>query len=628
MTDFKRNLNRFIQRSIILIMDILVALCVAFFALLLRFDFRYSDIPAQYLLILQNQIPIIVGLTIIMLYVFKLYNSVWQFAGIIELTRIVYATIITEVLIVLFGYIAGAMLPPAFYIFDGLLSMFAIGGLRLAYRIISRLTLGMFRRLDKQERVMLIGAGKMGTLMIEELMNENYNYGKPIILVDDDRKKKGKRIRGVKIAGSCSDMPKLVKAYNIDKIIFCIPSASLESKKSILDIALSTGCRVKVAQSIHGSLRNEMETNSIRDVDVADLLARPVVARNSEACGYIRDQVVLITGGGGSIGSELCRQIAKYGPKKIIIFDFYENNAYELVCDLKEIYGTAIDIQIRIGSIRDMKRLEQVFTEFQPSIVFHAAAHKHVPLLEDSPCEAVKNNVFGTLNTAKVASKFGVNRFVLLSTDKAVNPTSVMGATKRITEMIVQAVNWHNKTIFAAVRFGNVLGSNGSVIPLFKKQIEKGGPVTVTHPDITRYFMTIPEAAQLVVEAAGIAVGGEVFVLDMGEPVKIVDLATNLIKLSGLEPDVDIKIEFTGLRPGEKLYEELSYPEEEENRTTTPNSKIFITPPIVFDTKVFRVQLDNLKKFSDENNIEELYRELNDIIYNCVDHKMADEHLA
>ncbi len=520
-------------------------------------------------------------------------------------------------------------MPPAFYIFDWLLKMLVIGTLRLGYRIISKITLGMLKDSKKQERVMIIGAGKMGTLMIEELVNEAYRYGKPVILADDDPEKRGRRIRGVKIAGNCDEIAKLVNTYYIDKIIFCIPSASLETRKRILNSAISTGCRVKVAQSIHGSLKNDVEANNIRDVDVADLLARPVVALDSSTCGYIHDQVVLVTGGGGSIGSELCRQVARCGPKQIVIFDVYENNAYELLCELHDTYGETIDIQIRVGSVRDVKRLEQIFTEFKPVIVFHAAAHKHVPMLEDSPCEAIKNNVFGTLNTAKVASKHGASRLILLSTDKAVNPTSVMGASKRITEMIIQAVNWHNKTIFAAVRFGNVLGSNGSVIPLFKKQIEKGGPVTVTHPDITRYFMTIPEAAQLVVQAGGLATGGEVFVLDMGEPVKIMDLAHNLIKLSGLQPNVDIKIEITGLRPGEKLYEELSYQEEEENRRTTLNSKIFISPPIVFDTKIFRVQLDNLKKYSDEGNVDELRRELNEIIFSCVNHKQAEyEQLA
>ena len=417
------------------------------------------------------------------------------------------------------------------------------------------------------------------------------------------------------------DIPRLVKEYHIDRIIFCILSASLEQKKRILDIAITTGCNVKVAQSIHGSLKSDISSNKIRDVDVADLLSRPEVSLDQNICSYIIDQNVLVTGGGGSIGSELCRQVARYHPKQIVIFDVAENSAFDIYNELLDTYGQDIDLKLRIGSVRDIKRLEQIFREFQPSIVFHAAAHKHVPLMEDSPCEAVKNNVFGTLYTAKVASRYNVSRFVLLSTDKAVNPTSVMGATKRITEMVIQAVNWHNKTIFTAVRFGNVLGSSGSVIPIFKKQIEKGGPVTVTHPDVTRFFMTIPEAAQLVVQAGGLAKGGDVFVLEMGEPVKILDLALNLIRLSGLEPEKDIMIEFTGLRPGEKLYEELSYQEEEKNREITQNRKIYMTPPIEFDTKVFRGQLDELQKCAENGDNEAVRRVLHLIIYDCIEHK-------
>ncbi|NLT15426.1 MAG: polysaccharide biosynthesis protein, partial [Clostridiales bacterium] len=550
MLKIKKDMSKITQQVIMFLSDLFAISAVAILALLLRFDMNFSLIPQEYLEMLESRLIVIVAVHLAMLLIFRLYSCVWQFAGVGELIRILAATAIAQAVIVAYSLLLSSMLPPAFYVFNWLLTMLVIGGLRLGYRIISKISLRMLKHRDEYERVMLIGAGRMGTMMIEELINEEFIYGKPVILVDDDAEKKGKQIKGVKIAGNCDDIPKLAKSYYIDKIIFCVPSASLEARKRILDIALSTGCRVKVAQSIHGSLRNDAEMNNVRDVDVADLLARPVVSLDSQSCSYIHDQVVLVTGGGGSIGSELCRQVARCSPKQIIIFDIYENNAYELLCELKDTYGETIDIQIRVGSVRDTKRLEQIFTEFKPAIVFHAAAHKHVPMMEDSPCEAVKNNVFGTLYTAKAASKFGVSRFILLSTDKAVNPTSVMGASKRITEMIIQAVNWHNKTIFAAVRFGNVLGSNGSVIPIFKKQIEKGGPVTVTHPDITRYFMTIPEAAQLVVQAGGLAEGGEIFVLDMGEPVKIMDLAYNLIKLSGLVPDVDIKIEITGLRPG------------------------------------------------------------------------------
>lgn len=620
MKTVTKDMRKIIHISKILIIDYFAVTVAAFLALWIRYDFLFSSIPLQYVETLLHQAFIFSGITVIMLFVFRLYASIWQFVGVHDLIHIVLATAIAEILIFIIGYIFKATMPIAFYILEFLLALCFIATLRFSYRVISLMSSGKQKKREYHERVMLVGAGRMGTTMIEELVNENYKFGKPVILIDDDREKKGKRIRGIKIAGNSEDIPRLAKSGLIDKIIFCIPSATLETKRKILNIALKTGCQIKVAQSIRGSLKSSTESKNIRDVDVADLLTRPAVDQDKALFNYLQDQVVLVTGGGGSIGSELCRRIAKYGPKKLIIFEIYENNAYDLVCELKEIYGDTIDIQIRIGSVREIARLDQVFSEFRPSIVFHAAAHKHVPILEDSPMEAIKNNVFGTLNTAKVASKHGVSRFVLLSTDKAVNPTSVMGASKRITEMIIQAVNWHNKTIFAAVRFGNVLGSNGSVIPLFKKQIAKGGPVTVTHPDITRYFMTIPEAAQLVVQSGGFALGGEVFFLDMGEQIKIYDLAVHLIKLSGLEPNEDIKIEFTGLRPGEKLYEELSYPEEERNRKTTSNSKILITPPIDFDTKVFRIQLDKLKELAAEENVEELHQTLKEIIYDCVDH--------
>ena len=391
-------------------------------------------------------------------------------------------------------------------------------------------------------------------------------------------------VNGVPVVGNCGDIERVCADYSIDEIIFCIPSITDDRKREILNCAIKTGIPVKIAPDIADLENSRISYKEMRSVDILDLLSRPEIKLNPDVCKYVTGKTVLVTGGGGSIGSELCRQIARYNPEKIVIFDIYENNAYALKNSLDRHYFGNPKIEIRIGSVREYARLKEIFEEFHPSSVFHAAAHKHVPLMEESPYEAIKNNVLGTYNTAKCANEYGVDNFVLLSTDKAVNPTNVMGATKRCCELIIQhfsKISTHTK--FAAVRFGNVLGSNGSVIPLFKEQLKKGGPLTVTHPDITRYFMTIPEAAQLVVQAGGLAKGGEIFVLDMGEPVKIVSLAEKLIKLSGFEPYVDIDIQFTGLRPGEKLYEELILPSEKDGMRKTENNKIFITAPTDFD---------------------------------------------
>lgn len=613
-----------ISRYVIMIVaDILVIAGMSILSLLLLFNFNISGIPYPYLLAVKSEFAGFITISLVTFYLFRLYGSLWEFAGMHELMRVCAATILAVVLCWLLNLLTFQALPISYFVVLWLLSSVSIGFLRISYRLLRRILISIYGRTTSSGRVLLVGAGRMGSLMAKELENEHYKFGKAIAFIDDDPAKLHKQISGIKIIGNSEDIPRIVKKFNIDKIIFCIPSATMEQKKRILAIAIKTGCNLKVAQSIHGSLTRDVQLNTVRDVDVADLLSRPEVKLDSISCSYIVGQVILITGGGGSIGSELCRQVAKYNPKQIIIFEVSENSGVDIYNELYETWGNTIDIKLRIGSVRDIKRLEQVFNEFHPAVVFHAAAHKHVPLMEESPCEAVKNNVFGTLYTAKVASKANVSRFVLLSTDKAVNPTSVMGATKRITEMVIQAVNWHNTTIFTAVRFGNVLGSNGSVIPIFKKQIEKGGPVTVTHRDITRFFMTIPEAAQLVVQAGGLAKGGDVFILDMGEPVKIIDLALNLIRLSGFKPDVDIKIEITGLRPGEKLHEELSYEEEEKNREVTHNSKIFMTPPIEFDTKVFRNELDQLQEYAESGDADSAKQVIKDIIYNCVQHKTS-----
>ena len=417
--------------------------------------------------------------------------------------------------------------------------------------------------------------------------------------MDDDRNKAGKFLNGVPVAGNRNDIPRFFDEKTITEIYTAIPSASARERKAIIEICRETGCQVKILPGIYQLINGEVSIAKLRNVEIEDLLGRdPIRVNLDEIMGYVSGKVVLVTGGGGSIGSELCRQVASHNPKQLIIFDIYENNAYDIQLELKEKYPD-LDLVVLIGSVRNTHRIETVFEKYRPDIVYHAAAHKHVPLMEDSPNEAIKNNVFGTYKTAKAADKYGTKRFVLISTDKAVNPTNIMGASKRMCEMVVQMMNARSKTDFVAVRFGNVLGSNGSVIPLFKKQIEQGGPVTVTHPDIIRYFMTIPEAVSLVLQAGAYAKGGEIFVLDMGEPMKILDLAKNLIRLSGYTPDVDIPIVFTGLRPGEKLYEELLM--NEEGMQDTPNKLIHIGKPIEFDMERFEGQLEELYVTANED---------------------------
>lgn len=598
-----------IRKFTLVVFDAILVNLAIYFSVCLRLGFNDSILEFQSLLI--RRIPVVTVIFVCLFYAFSLYRSIWEFAGIRELMQVGAATFCGISLTYLFDYfILRSVLPRTSYMIAWPVLLLFIGGLRLAYRCMRRLTTKINTKQNADNRrLMIIGAGQMGYIMIRELISNNYQYGKPIVCVDDDRAKRGKALDGVPVKGSSEDIPALAQQYDIDEIVLCIPSITDEDKRRILKIAMSTECKLSITPSVHELASAEFHINRIRKVEISDLLSRPEVTLDTDVCKYLTDQVVLVTGGGGSIGSELCRQAARYHPKQIVIFDIYENNAYELMNDLKEIYGNSLDIQVRIGSVRDPKRLDEIFNQFRPSVVFHAAAHKHVPLMEDSPCEAIKNNVFGTYNTALCADKYHVRKFVLLSTDKAVNPTNVMGATKRITELVIQYMDKHSDTDFAAVRFGNVLGSNGSVIPLFQHQIERGGPVTVTHPDITRYFMTIPEAAQLVVQAGGLARGGEIFVLDMGEPVKIVTLAENLIRLSGFEPDVEIKIDFTGLRPGEKLFEELTLEEEMEGRITTKNHKIFITKPVEINDKQFLHKMDALK-FVRADNVRELIKEI------------------
>ncbi len=553
-------------------------------------------------------------------YLFGLYRSVWTYAGIDEFIRgMASAFLQTAFLFIDDRIIFRILLNKAFpsrgyngalayyaYILGFFFIAFSIIVPRFAFRILKKYPIVSLSK-RKENRIMIVGAGFMGNFVIDALRAEKYKGGVPVVAVDDNPQKKGKNINGIKVVGKCEDIPRIKEKYNIDQIIICFPSASKARQREVIDLAIQTGAKVKISPSVEEMFDNTA-SKKVRNVEIADLLSRPEITLDRKVCRYLIGKTVLVTGGGGSIGSELCQQVAKYNPKSIIIFDIYENCAFELQNELNDRYGDEIDIFVRIGSVRDNDRLREVFDEFHPEVVFHAAAHKHVPLMEDSPCEAVKNNVFGTYNVALIADEYKVDRMVILSTDKAVNPTNVMGCTKRITEIIVQYMDTVSEnTKYTAVRFGNVLGSHGSVIPIFQKQIEQGGPVKVTHPDITRYFMTIPEAAQLVCQAGGLAKGGEVFVLDMGEPVKIMDLAENLIRLSGYSVD-EIGIEIVGLRPGEKLYEELSMESEIESREKTENEKIFVNQPLDVNKEKFENMLSDLSQITPENVREVLMK--------------------
>lgn len=577
---------------------LLDVLCIAvsfFLALLVRFDFRFQLIEPQYI---ENYAKMILPWTVISLVVFALfglYNSVWLFVSEDELFRIVGAYAVLSAGGLLLTWCFGMMLPRSVYVLGVLFSFMSTVILRFSYRMLRRvrmLTENLGEN-DTEDRVMIIGAGMAGNALLTEFQTSDYIRGTVRCMIDDNPVKRNKRMGGVPIVGGRDQIVDAVKKYRINSIILALPSATAKDKRDILDICSKTGCQVRVLPGMYQLVNGEVSVSKLRKVDVQDLLGRdPIKVNLDEILGYISGKVVLVTGGGGSIGSELCRQIARAKPKQLIIFDIYENNAYEIQMELKRNYPD-LDLVTLIGSVRNTARLDYVLGTYRPELVFHAAAHKHVPLMEDSPNEAIKNNVFGTYKMALASAKYGVKRFVLISTDKAVNPTNIMGASKRLCEMVVQMMNRESQTEFVAVRFGNVLGSNGSVIPLFKKQIEQGGPVTVTHPDIIRYFMTIPEAVSLVLQAGYYAKGGEIFVLDMGEPVKIDTMARNLIRLSGYEPDVDIKIEYTGLRPGEKLYEELLM--KEEGLQETQNKLIHIGRPIEMDDELFKTQLARLE---------------------------------
>ncbi len=602
-----------ITRIALLIMaDLMSILMASVLSLYVRHEFSFMAVRrAFWEAILECYFPNAV-LLLVVFNIFRLYNSVWRYASDTELVNIVIAVFICSILQPVLCWMMGTSLPTSYPFFYGIFLLVFTAGTRFSYRIVRMFQNRRLNRRKLRSRVncMIVGAGAAGNAILKEIEGSNYLNMHVSCVIDDHSGCHGKYLRGVPIVGDRNCIPYCVQKYDIDEIIIAIPSANRNTLRPILDICKETGCKMRILPGMYQLINGDVDVSQLREVQIEDLLGRDSIKVNvDEIIGYVCGKAVLVTGGGGSIGSELCRQIAEHNPKMLIIFDIYENSTYEIQQELKMKYPE-LNLVVLIGSVRNTARVEDVFRTYKPDIVYHAAAHKHVPLMEDSPREAIKNNVFGTLKVAKAADEYGVKRFVMISTDKAVNPTNIMGASKRICEMIIQNLNLKSKTEFVAVRFGNVLGSNGSVIPLFKKQIERGGPVTVTSPDIVRYFMTIPEAVSLVLQAGAYAKGGEIFVLDMGEPMNIVDLAKNLIKLSGLKVDEDIKIEFIGLRPGEKMYEELLM--NEEGLQETANKMIYIGRPIEFDSEEFEHQLERLYQMTleEKGDIREMVREI------------------
>lgn len=587
-----------IRIVILCILDIISVILSSYVALVIRFDI--SAIPPEYMNGMKKCVPFYIIITVVVLYVFKLYNRVWTYASLSELYRIFNASLLIEALFVCYHVFMEVEMPRSYYPLNWFSLFVCLSIIRFAKMAIKNARNA--RKIEKvTKRIMIVGAGAAGSILIRDLNNRNGN-AKVICAVDDNKNKKNKYINNVPIVGDRNDIPRAVDSYDITEIIITMPSVASAEIKEIIEICQKTRKSVKILPSVSKSLTSSLD-KELRPINYEDLLGRePVFVDQSGINDFITGKTVMVTGGGGSIGSELCRQIVRYNPKKLIIFDIYENNAYEIQMELERHYPQC-DITTLIGSIRDYDRMDAIFSKYRPNIVYHAAAHKHVPLMEKSPNESIKNNCMGTLNLAKLADQYKVDNFVLISTDKAVRPTNIMGATKRICEMIIQTYAKKSEhTRFAAVRFGNVLGSNGSVIPLFLKQIEEGGPVTVTHKDITRFFMTIPEAVSLVLQASLYASGGEIFVLDMGKPVRIYDLAENLIKMKGYVPNKDIDIEIVGLRPGEKLYEEILM--DEEGLDKTDNNMIFIGKPLKFDEDQFLGQLDDLIQESMKNGFK------------------------
>ena len=579
---------------ILLILDLLAVVVASYGALYWRFDFSFSPHFLEYVEPATLLLPFDLVSTAIIFWLFKLYKSVWRYASANELINITATCIVCFFLQIVLVAVLPIKMPRSYYPMYAFLLMIMVCATRFSYRFI-RLINSRKRTASKdpeKKNTMVIGAGEAGNAIIKEIESSSYVNLRVLCIIDDDPGCHKKTLRGIPIVGDRSCIPDAVEAYHIEEIIVAIPSASKIQIREILEICKDTGCHMQLVPGIYQLINGDVSVSSLRQVQIEDLLGRdPIEVNVDEIMGYVKDKVVMVTGGGGSIGSELCRQIAGHGARQLIIVDIYENNAYDIQQELK-VKHPDLDLVVLIASVRNTARMQTIFKTYRPEIVYHAAAHKHVPLMEDSPIEAIKNNVFGTLKTATAAGENGTKKFVLISTDKAVNPTNIMGASKRICEMIIQQLNQKYATEFVAVRFGNVLGSNGSVIPLFKKQIEQGGPVTVTHKDIIRYFMTIPEAVSLVLQAGAYAKGGEIFILDMGEPVRIYDLAENLIKLSGYVPGEDIEIKITGLRPGEKLYEELLM--SEEGMKDTANHLIHIGKPIEVNEAEFRNGLDAL----------------------------------
>lgn len=582
--------------------DLLAILIAGFCSLYVRYEFRLMEVPAYFWETVLKAFPVNIILTLLVFHIFRLYKSVWRYASDAEVINVVLAVGICASAQPLIFWLLGGYEPRSYPFFYGIFMLVLTGGARFSYRILRVLQRRRLEHANGKQRMncMVVGAGEAGNAIIKEIQVSSYVSIHVCCIIDDNMGCRGKYLRGIPIVGGREDIPACVEKYKVDEIIIAIPSASPAQLRPILEICKETGCHMRILPGMYQLINGDVNVSQLREVQIEDLLGRdPITVNVDEIIGYVQGKNVLVTGGGGSIGSELCRQIARHGPKKLIILDIYENSVYEIQQELLHDFPQ-LDLVVLIASVRNTNRINYIFAEYRPDIVYHAAAHKHVPLMEDSPHEAIKNNVFGTWKVAKAADRYGAKRFVLISTDKAVNPTNIMGASKRICEMVIQNINRQSGTEFVAVRFGNVLGSNGSVVPRFRKQIEQGGPVTVTHPDIIRYFMTIPEAVSLVLQAGAYAEGGEIFVLDMGEPVKILDLAKNMIKLSGYRVDEDIRIEFTGLRPGEKMFEELLM--NEEGLQETANKMIYIGRPIEYDTETFEEQLERLRVASlDEN---------------------------
>ena len=586
--------NKWIRAVLFLLFDICMTGVCAFFSLWVRFDMSVASVPKQYAEAARLFLPYISVSCIMTFFAYKMYSTMWGGAGVREMFQVFSACLTAAVVQLAISQLLSVRLPRSFYLLWFVFMTVFVGGSRVSYRAVKACLCHMNsrKRYPRRKRVMIVGGGQAGTLLIKELKSSDKSKAEPVCIIDDDRAKIGKYINGVPIKGNCRDIPQVADSMAIDEIYIAMPAASVADRKRVLEACQKTGIQMKILPGIYQLANGDVSVTRLRNVRIEDLLGRePVQVSLDEIMDYVQGKVVLVTGGGGSIGSELCRQLASHGVKQLIIFDMYENNAYDIQQELIRNYPY-LDLVVLIGSVRNTNRLDSVFRTYHPDIVYHAAAHKHVPLMEESPNESIKNNVVGTYKTAKAAIKYRTERFILISTDKAVNPTNIMGASKRICEMIIQMCNQKGSTIFAAVRFGNVLGSNGSVIPLFKKQIEEGGPVTVTHKDIIRYFMTIPEAVSLVLQAGAYAKGGEIFILNMGEPVKILDMAEKLIRLSGYEPYKDIEIVFIGLRPGEKLYEELLM--NEEGILSTRNNRIFIGKPIEMDYEIFEERINEL----------------------------------